>query len=276
KTNDGYYTNIDPDSVRLITTTGELILGANVAAQMRKEGSNASVEYSKEDWLKNDPRPEHYFAAKTYDSDAGRLIRYNYSEDETKAEDAPDRFYADFQDQKIRYEIAYNQKIEINVNADEVFQTSIVRDVDELLAVTQSCQDAYDKLKKVESLEENSGALSDAERATLKELKDSVQKEYDLYKEKMQKMFSHAITIFDGYSSIVNNKISEMGSLDARLALTKSRVSDQLENFKELADDNINVELTESAIDLKNAELALEAAQQAAAKVSKASLLNYL
>ena len=67
-----------------------------------------------------------------------------------------------------------------------------------------------------------------------------------------------------------------MGSLHNRLDLTKSRVGEQLDNFKELADDNINVELTESAIDLKNAELALEAAQQAAAKVAKVSLLNYL
>ncbi|MBR5407196.1 MAG: hypothetical protein IK111_06055 [Lachnospiraceae bacterium] len=276
KANDDLYTKIGDDEVRLITTTGELILGKNVAAQMRKEGSNASLEYSKKEWNKNDPRPEHYFAAQSYDADASRLVRYNYSEDETKAVTDPDRFYADFKDQKIQYEIAYNQKIEINVNADEVYKTSIARDVDELLKVTQSTQDAYDKLKKVEELEKSGSITNPADVKKLAELKDAVRKEYDLYNEKMQNMFSHAITIFDGYSNELNNKIAAMGSLDARLELTRSRVSDQLENFKELADENINVELTESAIDLKNAELALEAAQQAAAKVAKASLLNYL
>ncbi|MCR5508954.1 MAG: hypothetical protein K6F34_09730 [Lachnospiraceae bacterium] len=274
--NDLLYTDIDPDGVRLITTTGELILGANVAEQMRKEGSNSSFEYSKDDWRKNDPRPEHYYATKMYDPEAGRLIRYNYSEDETKAEDAPDRFYADFKDQKIQYEIAYNQKIEINVNADEVFKTSIARDVDELLQVTQNCQDAYDKLQKAKELEKNIDKYSDPEKQKIRELNDALQKEFDLYKEKMQKMFSRGLTIFKGYSEEMNNKIAAYGSLSNRLELTKSRVGDQMLNFKELADDNINVELTESAIDLKNAELALDAAQQAAAKVAKVSLLNYL
>ena len=122
--------------------------------------------------------------------------------------------------------------------------------------------------------------MSDADkneiRKNVSELKDSLQKQYDYYKENMQKAFSKGLTIFKDYVDDINNKISALGSMSNRVALTKTRVGDQLDNFKELADDNINVELTESAIDLKNAEIALEAAQQAAAKVAKASLLNYL
>ena len=264
------------DGVMLITDTGELILGKNVAANMRKEGSTTSFEYAKEDWRRNDPRPEHYYASKTYDDAAKRLIRYNYSEDTTKPETDPGRFYADFVDQKINYEIAYNQKIEINVNADEVYKTSIARDVEELMEVTQNCLDAEEKLNKVKELEDNIDSYSNADKKKIRELKDALQKEFDLYKQKMHDMFSHGITIFKGYSDEVNNKIAAYGSLSARLELTKSRVGEQRDNFKELADKNINVELTESAIDLKNAELALEAAQQAAAKVAKVSLLNYL
>lgn len=261
--------SVPDDGVMLITDTGELILGKNVAAQMRKEGSTTSFEYAKEEWKKNDPRPEHYYAAKMYDDEAGRLVRYNYTEE------AP--YVPDFKDQKINYEIAYNQKIEINVNADEIFKTSIVRDVDELLEVTQSCIDAEEKLNKVDALVNNIDSYTDPDdKQKILELKDTIQKEFDFYKEKMQKMFSHGLTIFKGYSEDVNTKIAAYGSLSARLELTKSRVGEQLDNFKELADKNINIELTESAIDLKNAELALEAAQQAAAKVAKASLLNYL
>ena len=127
-------------------------------------------------------------------------------------------------------------------------------------------------MKKFEGLLDKDGYDKDK----IQQLYDAATKEFDLYKEKMQKMFSQGLTRFQGYADVLNNKISAMGSLDARVALTKSRVSEQLENFKELADDNINVELTESAIDLKNAELALQAAQQAAATVSKTTLLNYL
>ena len=270
--NDKLYTQVGDDEVILIADTGELILGKNIADAMRREGSTASFEYSKKEWEKNDPRPEHYFAAKTIDPDSGRTIRYNYTEDTSKT---PTEYNPDFRDQKIQYEIAYNQKIEINVNADEVFSPYIARDVDELVEVTQNCQDAYDKMKKFEGLLDKEG-YTDAEKNKIQQLYDAATKEFDLYKEKMQKMFSHAMTNFQGYADVLNNKISAMGSLDARLALTKSRVSEQLENFKELADDNINVELTESAIDLKNAELALQAAQQAAATVSKTTLLNYL
>ncbi|MCR5602870.1 MAG: hypothetical protein K6G27_04105 [Lachnospiraceae bacterium] len=267
--NDRIYTEVGDNEVTLITTTGELILGKNIAAAMRKEGSTTSFEYAKENWKKNDPRPEHYFAAKTYDPDAdggkGREIEYNYDENHQPA----------FKDQKIQYEIAYNQKIEINVNADEVFSTSIARDVDELVKVTQNTEDAYNKLKKLQSYQ-SSGTLDPTSQEKIDSLVDAAQKEFDLYKEKMQKMFSQGITTFKDYTDKLNNKLSAVGSLSNRLELTKSRVSDQLNNFKELADGNINAEITETAIDLKNAEMALQAAQQAAATVSKTTLLSYL
>ncbi len=263
--NDGVYMGVGSNSVTLITTTGELILGSNVAGEMAKDGSTASFEYAKAEWKKNDPRPEHYFAAKTYDDKASREISYNYN----------DAGEPDFEDQKIRYEIAYNQKIEININADEVFTTSIGRDVDELVEVTQRCQDAYDKLEKLKKLRD-SGDYYGTNQTKIETLTDAAQKEYDLYKEKMHNMFSQSLTSFQKYTDAVNTKIANYGSLAARLDLTKSRVSDQLSNFKELADSNINIDLTESAIDLKNAEVALQAAQQAAATVSKTTLLSYL
>lgn len=260
--------DVPDDGVIFIVDTGELIMGKNVAANMRLEGSTASFEYAKEEWEKNDPRPEHYFAAKTIDNDVNppRMIRYNYTEE------AP--YEPDFKYQKIQYEIAYNQKVEINVNAGEVYTPYITRDVDELLKVTQACQDSYERLEKIKAARD--AETDETTKKKLSTLCDAAQKEYDLYKDNMQKTFSKSITIFKDYTDDLNNKIAALGSLDARVKLTKSRVNDQLENFKELADSNINVELTESAIDLKNAEIALEAAQQAAAKVAKVSLLNYL
>ena len=89
-------------------------------------------------------------------------------------------------------------------------------------------------------------------------------------------MFSEALTSFDGYMDAVNLANSKVGSMEQRLELTKERVVEQLENFKELSDENINVDLTESAIDLKSAQLALEAAQTATAKIAQQTLLNYI
>ena len=89
-------------------------------------------------------------------------------------------------------------------------------------------------------------------------------------------MYTSAITTFKGYSDDVNKQIANLGALTARLEMTKNRVKDQKSNVKELADQNINCDLSETAIDLKNAELALEAAQLAAGKIAQQTLLNYI
>ena len=92
----------------------------------------------------------------------------------------------------------------------------------------------------------------------------------------MQKMFSEALDTFEGYADRNNLAIANIGSMQQRLTITKERVADQLQSFKELADANINAELTESSIDFASAKLALEAAQMAAGKIAQQTLLNYL
>ncbi len=268
KVNDDYYTNIGEDEVRLITTTGELILGKNVALSLQSTGSTAGFEYAKENFLANDLRPEHYFACKNYDDASGEVISYNY-------DDSVDPAVPAFENRKITYDIAYNQKLEINTNANEVFSPSIARDVDEIVDATQQVIDADEKVKTLEKMKEDTSYTED-ELKQISLMYDAAVKERDLLKEKMQDMFSKGITTFKGYTNNVNLKLSSVGSMRSRLALTKERVSEQLANFKELADTNINAELAETAIDLSSAKLALEAAQSAAAKVAKTTLLNYI
>ena len=82
-------------------------------------------------------------------------------------------------------------------------------------------------------------------------------------------MYTAAITSFKGYSDDINKQISNVGALTARLEMTKNRVRDQKDNVKILADENINADLSETALDFKNAQLALEAAQMAAGKIMK-------
>ena len=77
-------------------------------------------------------------------------------------------------------------------------------------------------------------------------------------------------------ASLVENAILIGIDVAKKAIVEETTVEVEETPLPEITDENINVELTESAIDLKNAELALEAAQQAAAKVAKASLLNYL
>lgn len=252
---DGYYTSIGTNDVRLIADTGELILGENVRKAMQGTTGTVSFKYAKEDFEKNDLRPEHYFTCTDKDK-----TDYN----------SPS-----FENKSISYEVSFSQSIKINTNANEVFTHDIGRDVDELIAATQAVVDCDEKIATLESMQADS-QYTEAEQEKITEMLAAATKERDLLKDKMQKMFSQGLTDFDGYSATTNLALARAGSMRSRLELTKERVGDQLSSFKELADSNININLTDAGIDLKAASLALEAAQLAAAKIAQQTLLNYL
>ncbi len=257
----------DPAKAYLIPETGEIIFG-NAAQSvygnyfLNNDKATASFEYNKDQWKSGDLRPEHYFACKQ--TVGSKTTSFNYDQDTG---------LPDFHNQDIEVEISFNQKITINTHANEVYTHDIGRDIDELIKITQSVVDADER---VSDLEKKLAAASDAAKPDIQKELDTVKKEYSLKKDKMQKMFSAALDTFEGYADRNNVAIANIGSLQSRLTITKERVADQLQSFKELADANINAELTESSIDFASAKLALEAAQLAAGKIAQQTLLNYL
>lgn len=225
--------------------TGELIIGDNLKDLF--DATDISITYAKSSFRAGDLRPEHYFACVDKDG-----IEYNWPK---------------FEEQEIRYEVSFNQTITINTHASDVYPHGIGRDIDDLLKITQAALDAQkelNKLKKDSTVDKESQEYLAAKKA------------YDMLDDKCQRMFSSALTKFDNYSDNTNLHIANIGSMRSRLTITKERVEDQLMSFKKLADDNINAELTDTAIDLSNAQLALQAAQLAASKIAQQTLLNYL
>ena len=154
-----------------------------------------------------------------------------------------------------------------------MYNHDVGRDIDDLIKATQDVVDVEEKIKQMEAKLEKA---AEADKADVQKELDGLNKEYALKKDNMQKLFSKALDIFNGYADNNNKVIADIGSMRSRLKITKERVSDQLSSFKELADDNININLSDAAIDLKNAALALEAAQMAAGKIAQQTLLNYL
>ncbi len=265
-TDDAIYTSVGADEAVLIPETGELLLGENVRNTLQSTDSQISFEYAKSSFDKGDLRPEHYFACKV-NNEKGETIKYNYN-DTTGL--------PDFKNQSIQYEVSFNQSVAINVNANQVFTHDIGRDVDELVKATKAVVDCEEKIAKLEDMQRHTDQYSEAELANISSMIDAATKERSLLKEKMQKMFSQALDRFDGYENRNDLTIAKIGTMGNRLNITRDRVSDQLASFKELADANINAELTDTAIDLSNAELALQAAQLAASKIAQQTLLNYL
>ena len=266
-----------------IKETGELILSKDAYDALIQKGG-ISINYEKSDWQKGDLRPEHYFMCKTpkvatdprtYSATYPNGIEYNYNRlDAGKPVTSGGDKIQGFIEQDLSYEIAFNQTIVINTHASDVYSHDIGRDIDELIKVTQQMVNAEDKVSRLQNKIDN--ATDEEELKKLNVTMGALKKEEALVKEKMHSMYTSAITAFKGYSDDVNKQISNLGALTARLEMTKNRVKDQKSNVKELADQNINCDLSETAIDLKNAELALEAAQLAAGKIAQQTLLNYI
>lgn len=265
-----------------IKETGELILSKDAYDALIQKGG-ISINYEKSDWQKGDLRPEHYFMCKTpkdatdprtYSATYPDGIENNYNRIDAGKPVTSGGDIQGFIEQDLSYEIAFNQTIVINTHASDVYSHDIGRDIDELIKVTQQMVNAEDKVSKLQNKIDN--ATDEEELKKLNVTMGALKKEEALVKEKMHSMYTSAITAFKGYSDDVNKQIANLGALTARLEMTKNRVKDQKSNVKELADQNINCDLSETAIDLKNAELALEAAQLAAGKIAQQTLLNYI
>ena len=265
-----------------IKETGELILSKDAYDKLIQAGG-ISIKYEKSDWQKGDLRPEHYFMCKTpkvatdprtYSATYPNGIEYNYNRLDAGKPVTSGGDIKGFIEQDLSYEIAFNQTIVINTHASDVYSHDIGRDIDELIKVTQQMVNAEDKVSRLQNKIDN--ATDEEELKKLNVTMGALKKEEALVKEKMHSMYTSAITAFKGYSDDVNKQIANLGALTARLEMTKNRVKDQKSNVKELADQNINCDLSETAIDLKNAELALEAAQLAAGKIAQQTLLNYI
>ena len=270
---DKLYTTVPAGEAILIKETGEVIIGGTALSSIEgvSDIKDISIEYNKKQWDSGDLRPEHYFACHDKTDD----IYYNYDQkDNGSGKMVTDPTKPNFKEQDLQIEISYNQTIAINTHASDVFPHDIGRDVDDLIKATQAVVDLDNNIADVEK--QLSKATDTATKEALQNKLDALNKQYAFCKDRMQKMFSNGLDRFDGYSDKTNLAIANIGSMRGRVSVTKERVADQLMSFKKLADDNINASLTDTAIDLKNAELALEAAQMSSAKIAQQTLLNYL
>ena len=248
--------NPGDNEINFIPETGEIILGKNVLAGLTTESKIKAV-YNKSEWSEGDLRPENYFACK----DAKGIV---YEEPAEK--------------QDITYDISANQKIDVNTTCDEIYDPMIGRDIDEILSALKDYDAA---LSKVETLKGYLTTYDNAEDTDINKQKvqqvlDAANKEVDATKEKVQKMFEHYQTRFDGYLKNTTQAATENGSRLSRVELVSNRLLDLKTTAKELADDNENVEVTDMAIELSEAKLVYEAALMATGKVSQVTLLNYI
>lgn len=267
------YTDIKkyPNGAIYVADTGELLIGKDLYNQMMacKDGPATSdknegeiqITYEKDHWVKGDLRPEHYFACTSTDADQ-KVTKYNQ-----------EYLKGDAAKQVIEYDVGFNQTIQVNSTADECFQHGIGRTVDDLVQAMQDVVDLENVKTKIEGLQETATG-TDAE--TLTKQMEAVEKALTLAKDKCQKMFESGITTFQGYLDDANLCVTNCGTRSSKLELIDNRMKSQKTTFETLKSENEDIDVTETVIDLKSAEMTYEAALMATGKVMQTTLLNFI
>lgn len=276
---DDPYSQVGSSDVIFVPETGEILFGDKAYADLETELGNANgtdteirVTYTKDEWKNGDLRPEHYFAC------TGRTLGKDHKEKSVSYNQ--DYLTEGYNKQIIEYDVGYNQKIQVNTTADEVFNHNLDRDMDDLeraLAELTKIDATKEDLKKVlDEMKDRNVSESDAEYVRVKNQYDAAGKAYDYIRENVHKMFEKTISDTQGYLDDANVAITDNGTRSQRLDLISNRLMDQKTTFQTLQSENEDADIAEVAIQLTSTELTYNAALMATGKIMQTSLMNYI
>ena len=256
-----------------VPETGEVLFSDKAYETMNTaagaiSGSETEIRmnYKKSKWEVGDLRPEHYFACEgtTTKNGVAKTVSYNEEYLEGKKEK-----------QSIEYDVGYNQKIEVNTTADEVFSHNLDRDVDDLvtaLASLEKIESTRTDLKKVLSgLDEGT---EDYKKVQIK--LEAADKAFSYIRENIHDLMQHTITSTQQYLNDTNVAITDNGTRESRLDLISNRLMDQQTTFKTLQSENEDVDIADVTIQLTSTKLTYDAALMATGKIMQTSLMNYI
>lgn len=243
--------------------TGEFLMGKTLASNLKSLGATVSINYDKTGFSKGELRPENYFDC-TNNTDAANPIQYTNFENGKRVR------------QDIEYTIASNQTLVVNTQASTVFNSDIARDLDNLTSIVQSAIDAHSVVDNIKEMKGLSQYSSKDDQEYLESCLAAAQKQADYADHQMQTVFNRGLTKFEGYMSDVNLAITDVGSKGQQLDITKNRMSNQQQTVEALKSDNEDKDLSEIIIDYTSSYTAYQASLQAAAKLERQTLLDYL
>lgn len=298
------YTIDNPKAVVYVPETGEVLFGdaayTDLEAKVKGvQGTDTEIRftYTKDQWQKGDLRPEHYFVCDvtTLNKDnTTNTVKYNQSPvpqldaNGNPVKDANGNpvyrkdgggqlLYASdiASKQSIEYDVGYNQKIQINTTAAEVFTHDLDRDMDDIdraLAELEAIEKVKTDLDNVlKGLAEGS-----AEYDEVKKQYDAAEKAHSYIRENVHDMMQQSITKVQGYLDQTNVAVTDNGTRSQRLALISNRLMDQKTTFQTLQSENEDIDIADVLIKLTSTELTYNSALMATGKIMQTSLMNYI
>lgn len=260
--------------IAFIPSTGELVFSGsfyeeNFSEATFKGEDSFHINYDKSTWQNGDINPVHYFNCmeskmiSTPGKDPQlRKTAFNTQRDEGR-------------DQDIYYDVGYNQQIQVNTRADEIFVHDVQRDMDDF--------DHY--LKEFEDIEKVIANLTEKQKEypedsdEYKDLAERIEggnKAKAYIREQIHSKFENQITKYKSYMDDTNVAMTDSGTRGSRLELIKTRLTNQQTTFKELQQDNEGIDITEVAVEMTASELTYNAALMATGKIMQTNLMNYI
>lgn len=257
--------NGDEKGIAYIPSTGELVFSKEYYDATFKEGDAFSVTYDKSTWKEGDINPVHYFECtetkKIGDGDPKQTV-YNKDGVMTLPQD-------------IYYDVGFNQKIQVNTVATEIFHHAVQRDMDDF----QRCADQLhgietqlgDIEKKMQEYPEDSAEYKD-----LAKKKEAAEKAQTYIRENIHNQFESQITKYQDYMEDNNVASTNNSTRGSRLDLISNRLMNQQATFKDLQTDNESIDVSQVAVELTSSEMIYEAALMATGKIMQTNLMNYI
>jgi len=242
-----------------VAETGELLIDSNSAKKISDaltDGGSIQATYEKNKWNEKDLSPVHFFDC----TDKTTGIHYNSGGDVNT---------------EITYDVGYNQTIQVNTNAYEVFDPAINRDYTDLKnLVSQYAEIEGIRLKYQNEMDEYEESSEDYAKAKIRF--EAADKAYTYIRDAVSVRFGEQITKYQQYLDATNVAITKNGTRSTRLELIHSRLSDQKSTFQELQEENEGIDMTEVAVKLTSAETTYDAALLATSKIMQNSLIKYI
>lgn len=261
--------------IAYVPASGELVFSKDFyetnfnEAAFNKSSTGFQVNYDKSTWKNGDINPVHYFKCTETRNMAApdekpdlRKTAYNTQREEGRNQD-------------IYYDVGYNQQIQVNTRADEVFTHDVQRDMDDF-------EYYHRQLEEIEKLQANlDKELKECAEGTpqyedLTKRIEGAKKAWTYIRDNIHTKFENQITKCKKYMDEARVAMTDNATRGSRLELISTRLTNQQATFKELQQDNEGIDITEVAVELTSADLTYNAALMATGKIMQTNLMNYI
>ncbi len=251
--------------IAYIPSTGELVFSKDYYEANYKEGDTFQLTYNKSDWQEGDINPAHYF----------QCVETKDIGDGTMKDTKKTAYNVTSSDQDIFYDVGFNQQIQVNTVATEVFTHDVRRDMDDFQHCLTQLRGIETQISDIEKKRAQFPEDSDDYKNWTKKL-EGAKKAQSYIRENIHNKFESQITKYQNYLNDNNIAITNNATRGSRLDLISSRLENQKATFKDLQTDNEGIDVTQVAVELSSSELTYQAALMATGKIMQTNLMNYI